>query len=141
MTAQTSVYGRLVADPTQHQTKTGTAMTTARLAVDLPCKDDAEGKATWWVSVLAFGRQAELLAGHQKSDMLSASGTLQMNRWTAQDGSTRETHQLMADSLISARTVRPGRKAGSQQQAPSPQQGTPTAFDNAPPPFDDDMGF
>ncbi len=141
MTAHASIYGRLVAEPTQHQTKTGTAMATARLAVDLPCKDDDEGKATWWVSVLAFGRQAELLAGHQKGDMLSASGTLQMNRWTAQDGSTRETHQLMADSLLSARTVRPDRKAGCQQKAQSQQQGTPPAFDNAPPPFDDDMRF
>ena len=51
MTAQTSLYGRLTVDPQAHQTRTGTAMTSAKLAVDLPCKEDPEGKATWWVSL------------------------------------------------------------------------------------------
>jgi single-stranded DNA-binding protein len=66
MTAQTSLYGRLTVDPQPHQTRTGTAMTSAKLAVDLPCKEDPEGKATWWVSLVAFGKQAELLAGHHR---------------------------------------------------------------------------
>ena len=67
MTAQTSLYGRLTVDPQPHQIRTGTAMTSAKLAVDLPCKEDPEGKATWWVTLLAFGKQAELLAGHHKA--------------------------------------------------------------------------
>ena len=61
MSAQASIYGRLVADPKPIQTKTGTAMTTGTMAVSLPTKDGED--ATWWVNLLAFGRQAELLAG------------------------------------------------------------------------------
>ena len=138
MTAQTSLYGRLTVDPQPHQTRTGTAMTSAKLAVDLPCKEDPEGKATWWVSLLAFGKQAELLAGHHKGDMVSASGQLQLNRWKAQDGTQRETHQLIADTLISAKTVRPGRKTSTANHLP------PTASAKYPgdvPPFDDDLAF
>ena len=138
MTAQTSLYGRLTVDPQAHQTRTGTAMTSAKLAVDLPCKEDPEGKATWWVSLLAFGKQAELLAGHHKGDMVSASGQLQLNRWKTQDGTQRETHQLIADTLISAKTVRPGRKTSTANHLP------PTASAKYPgdvPPVDDDLAF
>jgi len=135
MTAQTSVYGRLTVDPQSHQTRTATAMTSAKLAIDLPCKEESEGKATWWVSLVAFGKQAELLAGHHKGDMVSASGQLQLNRWKAQDGTQRETHQLIADTLISAKTVRPWKrtKVANNQSAPS--------FDDDVPPFDDKLDF
>lgn len=140
MTAQTSIYGRLTADPQPHQTRTGTAMTSAKMAVDLPCKEDPEGKATWWVSLLAFGKQAELLASHSKGDMLSASGQLQMNRWKAQDGTLRETHQLIADTLISAKTVRPGKKSNTVKNQ-SPDLPPPSnAYDDKPQ-FDDDIPF
>ena len=141
MTARASIYGRLVADPKPIQTKTGTAMTTGTMAVSLPTKDGED--ATWWVNLLAFGRQAELLAGHHKGDMVSASGQLQMNRWTDQEGNTKESHRLLADSLISAKTVRPGRKSGSNQRIQAQQQNhtqDPPAHDDTPP-FDDDMRF
>ena len=52
MTAQTSLYGRLTVDPQPHQPRPGTAMTSAKLAVELPCKEDPEGKATWWVGFI-----------------------------------------------------------------------------------------
>ncbi len=88
--------------------------------------------------MLAFGKQAELLAGHHKGDMVSASGQLQLNRWKTQDGTQRETHQLIADTLISAKTVRPGRKTSTANHLP------PTASAKYPgdvPPFDDDLAF
>ena len=75
--------------------------------------------------------------------MVSASGQLQMNRWTDQAGNTKESHQLLADSLISAKTVRPGRKSGSNQRTQPPHQShtqVPPVHDDIPP-FDDDMRF
>jgi hypothetical protein len=63
-----------------------------------------------------------------------------------QDGGTQQGYQVVADSVISARTVRPGGKAGQQGQATDAlrraREGRPIAiphddFDQRPP-FDDE---
>ncbi|HFG3753593.1 TPA: single-stranded DNA-binding protein, partial [Escherichia coli] len=56
MTAQ-----RLVADPQLKTTSKGTQMTMASMAVPLTCSQADDGTATMWLSVLAFGRQADAL--------------------------------------------------------------------------------
>ena len=62
----------------------------------------------------AFGRVASDLAQHAKGDPVSVSGRLQWSRWTDRDGDEREQWQIIADALVSARTVRPrgGRRKG-----------------------------
>ncbi|MDX7158209.1 single-stranded DNA-binding protein [Klebsiella pasteurii] len=117
MTAQISAYGRLVADPETRTTGKGTSMAMARLAVSLPCNAAADGQAAFWLGVIAFGKQADALAKHQKGDLVSVAGNMQINQWTGQDGGTQQGYQVLADSVISARTVRPGGKAGLQGQA------------------------
>src|SRR5690348_10885159 len=105
---QASCYGRLAADPKPISTKTGKPMTVATMAVDIG--DD--GDAPLWVGVVAFGRVAEDLERHGKGDLLSVSGRVQRKNWTDREGNTRESLQVIADALVSARTVRPsgGRK-------------------------------
>ncbi|ENU2506824.1 single-stranded DNA-binding protein [Escherichia coli] len=117
MTAQIAAYGRLVDDPQVKQTSKGTPMTLARMAVSLPCSQAQDGQATLWLSVIAFGKQADYLAKHQKGDVASVSGTIQVSQWTGQNGETRQGYQVIADSVISARTARPGGKKGQQGQA------------------------
>ena len=47
MTAQIAAYGRLGSDPRPHETRSGTAMSTASLAVGVPDRSrDAEEGAT-----------------------------------------------------------------------------------------------
>lgn len=144
MTAQMSVYGRLVADPQEKQTQSGKAITTGKMAVTLPAKN---GERTLWLSLVAFGKQAELLAHHKKGDMISASGNMTANVWTDSTGVERESYQIMLDALISPRTVRPLSKQGVQaenalqrarEQAQTNQQ--PQGDDN-PPPFNDEVPF
>ena len=113
MTAQISVYGRLVDDPQTKQTSKGIPMTLARMAVSLPCSQSDDGQATMWLSVLAFGRQADTLAKHHKGELLSVAGNMQVSQWTGQNGETRQGWQVIADSVISARTARPGGKKRS----------------------------
>ena len=115
--ATLAVYGRLGSDPREHSTRTGKAMTTASLAVNVPdrSRDADEGaEATLWLHVTAFGRVAESLARHAKGDPVSASGRLQFSRWTDREGDEREQWAIVADALVSARTVRPrgGRRKG-----------------------------
>lgn len=144
MTAQISAYGRLVADPQTRTTASGTSMAMGRLAVALPCHTGQNGEATYWLGVVAFGTQAETLAKHQKGDLVSVAGNMQLNQWTGQDGGTQQGYQVVADSVISARTVRPGGKAGQRGQATDAlrraQQPSRDEYDQRPP-FDDETPF
>lgn len=98
---QAAAYGRLGGDARPIKTKAGTSMTVASIAVDVG------EEAPLWLGVVAFGKQAELLARHKKGELVSVSGRMQRNRWT-QNGEEREQLQVVADSVIGSRTVRPG---------------------------------
>lgn len=108
MSAQLSAHGRLVADVQMRATGKGTPMAIARMAVSLPCHSADEGQETFWLGVVAFGKVAESLARHHKADMLSVSGVMQITHWTAQNGLQQTGYQIVADAVVSARTVRPG---------------------------------
>lgn len=153
MTAQISAYGRLVADPQTRTTNSGSSMTMGRLAVALPCHAAEGGEVTFWLGVVAFGKQADALAGHVKGDLVSVAGAMQVNQWTGKDGGTQQGYQVVADSVISARTVRPGRKRAESVKASGASRGhetqsapgwelynTPDDFDQRPP-FDDETPF
>ncbi|EFH3926742.1 single-stranded DNA-binding protein [Escherichia coli] len=148
MTAQISAYGRLVADPNTRTTGKGTNMAMARLAVSLPCNAAEDGQATFWLGVLAFGKQADALARHVKGDLVSVVGNMQLNQWKAQDGTQNESPQVIADSIISARTARPSGSKTSQDKATPPAAGngeTPpphgqSEYDQRPP-LDDETPF
>ncbi|EET5461233.1 single-stranded DNA-binding protein [Escherichia coli] len=136
MTVQIAAYGRLVDDPQVKQTSKGTPMTLARMAVSLPCSQAQDGQATLWLSVLAFGKQADQLAGHEKGNVISVSGTMQISQWTGQNGETRQGYQVIADSVISAKTVRPG---GSRRKTTGTQGNQPPAGGDDP--YGDDIPF
>ena len=153
MTAQISAYGRLVADPQTRTTANGTSMAMGRLAVALPCHAAEGGEVTFWLGVVAFGKQADALAGHVKGDLVSVAGAMQVNQWAGKDGGTQQGYQVVADSVISARTVRPGGKRAESVKASGASRGhttqsapgwelynTPDDFDQRPP-FDDETPF
>ncbi|HBW1955624.1 TPA: single-stranded DNA-binding protein [Klebsiella pneumoniae] len=153
MTAQISAYGRLVADPQTRTTNSGGSMAMGRLAVALPCHAAEGGEVTFWLGVVAFGKQADALAGHVKGDLVSVAGAMQVNQWTGKDGGTQQGYQVVADSVISARTVRPGGKRAESVKASGASRGhetqsapgwelynTPDDFDQRPP-FDDEDPF
>lgn len=117
MAAQISAYGRLVADVQSRTTGNGNPMAFTRMAVTLPCQKAENDEATFWLAVTAFGRQAQSLAKHQKGDLVSVAGNMQVNQWTGNDGGTQTGYQVIADSVISVRTARPGGKKGQQGQA------------------------
>ena len=131
---QISAYGRIGSDPKQIDTSTGKAMTVCSMAVSLSSRD--QGEATEWVGVVAFGKQADALAAHRKGDLVSISGNVQLNRWKDKEGNEREQLQVVADIVLSARTVRPQQKS-AQHRKPSPKHDAP-AGDL---PFDDPLPF
>ena len=104
MTAQIAAYGRLGADPAQRQSQAGKLWVTASLAVALTDGDEAPPQ---WFQLVAFGRVAETLARHAKGDLVSVAGRLQLNRWRDGDGKDHERLQIVADAVLSAKSVRP----------------------------------
>ncbi|EMQ8345931.1 single-stranded DNA-binding protein [Escherichia coli] len=136
MTAQIAAYGRLVDDPQVKQTSKGTPMTLARMAVSLPCSQAQDGQATLWLSVIAFGKQADQLAGHEKGNVISVSGVMQISQWTGQNGETRQGYQVIADSVISAKTVRP---VGNRRKTTGTQGNQPPVGGDDP--YGDDIPF
>lgn len=103
---QAAIYGRLGGDPKSIETSSGKPMTVASVAVDVG-ERNVEDPAPEWIGVVAFGRHAEALAKHAKGECVAVSGRVQRNRWTDRDGNERVQLQVIADTLISARTVRP----------------------------------
>lgn len=102
-----SAYGRL-ASTKQVETRTGTTMAVAQLAVEVP--DRSGDGHTLWLGIVCFGRTAEALLRHSKGDLLSVVGRVQFNAYTDREGTEREQLQIIADAIVSARTVRPGGK-------------------------------
>ena len=71
-----------------------------------------------------FFRQTDQLAGYEKGNVISVSGTMQVSQWTGQNGETRQGYQVIADSVISARAARPG---GNRRKTTGTQGNQPPA--------------
>lgn len=128
--AQIAAWGRLGQDPKAIDTSSGKPMTVASLAVDTSSGDRED---TLWLGIVAFSANADALAKHAKGDCVSVAGRLQRRVWTDRDGKERQDLQVVADTLISARTVRPGGGRKTREKKPG------RAADPAP--FDEPMTF
>ena len=104
-----SAHIRLSTQPRSIDIGADKAMTVANAAANIPIikTDDL---ATVWLSLTAFGRQAETLLKHSKGDLLNIHGTLQLSQWTAPDGTERQQWSVAVQSIVSARTTRAGGK-------------------------------
>jgi single-stranded DNA-binding protein len=112
LTAQLACHGRLGGDPERRTAASGTDWCNCSIAVDLNDNRIEDGAATW-LKIVAFGRTAE-------GDVVSVSGRLQLSRWKTAEGVDREQLQVIADSIVSAKSVRPGggrrRESGNLDQ-------------------------
>lgn len=135
MSTQLAAWGRLGSDPKAIDTKSGKPMTVASLAADV-----GDEQAPWWLDVVTFGKEAETLAKHAKGECISVAGRVQRRKWTDNAGAEREQLQVIADSLVSARTVRPGggKGSGSQSQHQDQTQRAAELYGDAEP-FNDDL--
>ena len=71
-------------------------------------------------------------ARHLKGDMVGAFGRVKINRYTNRDGEAREELSIMADGLVSARTVPARRRAQEAGDGGSPHPGTVAVGRNRP---------
>jgi single-strand DNA-binding protein len=94
--------GGVVADPEVRVTDAGKAWARTRIACQERVRDGAGGWTdgeTTYLTVVAFGRQAEnLVESVRKGDLISVQGRLQQREYE-QDGVTRTEYSVRADEV------------------------------------------
>jgi single-strand DNA-binding protein len=97
-----TAHGRLGKGPVERQTKSGTEMATASVAIDVT---QGEGEQqTLWLGIGVFG-QAEALLRHHKGDLIAIQGKATLRCWTGHDGAERVGLSVIMNNLVSAKTV------------------------------------
>ena len=130
-----SAHGRLARDPKPVNTHSGKPMTTATLAVSLDLRENSETKdGVMWVQVIAFGKLAETLERQKQGEMINVAGNCQLSKYTTNAGEVRENVTVIIDSLISARTTRPG---GGKRKSEQPDNGPQSYVEQ--PPYSDEQ--
>jgi single-strand DNA-binding protein len=92
-----SIIGRLGHNPETRSTTGGRQVTTFSVAVDNRFRDDNEPD---WVNVEAWGKLAEVVAGHKsKGDQVAITGRLTSSNWTDADGTNRTRLYVTAETI------------------------------------------
>lgn len=94
------LMGNLVADPVVRCTAAGTPVCNARLALNRKHKD-AQGtlkETVTYVDVTIWGARGDSFAKyHQKGDLVSIDGRLEMEEWTDKEGQKRSKLMVVAE--------------------------------------------
>jgi single-strand DNA-binding protein len=102
--------------------------------VDVTGQRTEDGDAeTLWVSLMAFGHQCEALLKARKGEMVAAIGKLTRSRYTGRDDVERESWTLLAESVVTTKSARPGVR--KRQDPPPPDRRAPARD------FDDVLDF
>ncbi len=95
-----------------------------------------------WLSVPAFGRQADALAKHQKGELVSVAGNMQISQWTDQNGGNAAGlagHRRQRNQCAN-RATEGGRK-GQQGQATDALNRTKQQTGQQDDPYEDEIPF
>lgn len=101
MLNQVVLIGRIGKDPELRYTPSGVAVATFSLAVNRQFKSQATGETeTDWFNIVAWRQQAEFAANYlAKGRLVAVQGKLQARSWVAQDGTKRNTVEVVAERL------------------------------------------
>lgn len=98
-----TLVGRLTRDPELRHTAGGQSVASMRLAVT---SRGTDGGGNWvdkanFFDVTVFGRQAETAANYMsKGRRIGVDGRLSWREWEAQDGSKRQTVEVVANDIF-----------------------------------------
>ena len=133
----TLASGMLVRDPKSGTSASGTRWANSTLRV--PCGKSREGDSeTAFITVCAFGDQADQLARLAKGDSISVQGTLKSTEYV-KDGETRHGLEIMANALLSPYQLK--QKRGTDTASHKPEPDSWRVYDRARQDFDDEPMF
>jgi single-strand DNA-binding protein len=115
------LVGNLTRDPELRHTPSGTAVTTLRIAVNDRVKRGEEWTdAAYYFDVTVWGRTAENCAQYlAKGRPVGVQGKLTWREWDAQDGSKRQSVEVVADNIQFLGSRGEDGGGGGQQFVPS----------------------
>jgi single-stranded DNA-binding protein len=100
VSAHILLSGKLISEPAVRETKSGSLMANALIAVHVESRsEELEGSQVF--SLVAFGDAAEALRLHRKLDQVAATGVMQISLWQGE-----KRFGILVDSIESARTSR-----------------------------------
>lgn len=121
------LVGRLVKDPEMKYTTSGQGVVNASIAVDRFTKDAEGKKDVDFFNLVAWRKQAEFMEKYlRKGRLVFIEGRMQSRRYTASDGSPRQTWEVIIDSV--------------QGLDRAKEDGETHPSDDGPDPFQDDPG-
>jgi single-strand DNA-binding protein len=108
------IMGRLGADPTPKETKTGVKMVTFPVATSRWSKDTQES-TTQWHRVVAWGKQSEQCATYlKKGNSVLIEGSVKTRKYPGKDGIDRMSIEVHADNV----TFLSGARKASEEDSP-----------------------
>lgn len=121
------LIGRLGVDPELRYTQSGQPVANFRMATDESYRgqDGNMVERTEWHRIVVWGRQAEPVANYlHKGSLCYVEGTLQTQKWQAQDGTDRYTTEIkaMRVQFLDPKGANQGGYDGPRQQAPQQQR-------------------
>jgi single-strand DNA-binding protein len=115
-----TLVGRLTRDPELRHLPSGDPLCSIRLAVSSRARDEAGnwGDRSNYFDVTVFGRQAETASTYlAKGRRIGVDGRLSWREWQAQDGSKRQSVEVIANDIffLDSRGEGGGEGGGYQQ--------------------------
>jgi single-strand DNA-binding protein len=113
-----TLVGRLTRDPELRHTGAGDPICSIRLAVSSRSRDESGnwGDKSNFFDVTVFGRQAQTAADYlAKGRRIGVDGRLSWREWQAQDGSKRQSVEVIANDLFFLDSRGEGGGGGSEQ--------------------------
>lgn len=116
------IFGNLTRDPELRNLPNGTAVVTLAVATNRVWKDkDGQKKEdVQYHNVVAFGRQAEVIAQYlKKGSSVFVEGRMQTRSWDGQDGQKKYRTEIVLDSFQFGPKSAGGGSAGGGNFAPA----------------------
>jgi single-strand DNA-binding protein len=109
MLNQVVITGNLGDDPSSHYTPEGLAVSHFNIAFN----SSTRKKTANWIKVSCFGKLAEIATTYlHRGARIAVVGVLDQNKWTTDDGQTRSTFQIIANTIEFIKTDGRGFKGG-----------------------------
>ena len=132
-----TLVGRLTRDPELRHTAGGDPICSIRLAVSSRARDEGGnwGDRSNYFDVTVFGRQAETASTYlAKGRRIGVDGRLSWREWQAQDGSKRQSVEVIANDVffLDSRGDGGGEGGGGWQQSAGPDRTAPAGGGDLP---------
>ncbi|MFH0731747.1 MAG: single-stranded DNA-binding protein [Candidatus Omnitrophota bacterium] len=122
------LIGNLTRDPELRYTPSGLAVTTFTIAANrsYTTKTGEKKEDVTFMRVVTWGKRAEICAEYlNKGSLVFAEGRLQNRQWQAQDGTQRNTVEVVANNIQFLGTPKGSRVAAAGKSAPQNSQQAP----------------